>query len=319
MTRYYMQLDSLYLKMYQRAVEQGKKKVGFGWERCAEFVKRCVDDGVPVECLDHIENVKATRVIGQGSEFMRQQSLEFLFGTVFPMLPESGRFNLIQDVVASRAGQSAVVRYAPDQENKLPDNQYLEAVNQVANMKVGVPAVSTESQNPAVFAGVYVDAATQSIQSLEQGGNPAEVVAFLELCGQALAQQIQRMSGDPSRADLVKLLSKKLQEIGNITDKLIQQLNEEAQMQQQNQEEMLAAQQSQMSDQALKKQMQDFKMQMQAEKSRQQMQTKGAQASQAMAIRDAETAQSITLTQAEAEAKMAAERIKAAQKPKSGE
>lgn len=321
MVRYYMQLDALYAEMYRRAVYMGKNKVGFGWERCAEFVKRCEEDGVPRDCLDekHTEYVKAYRVIGQGSEFMRQQSLEFLFMSVLPMLPEGGRFAMIQDIIASRAGQSAVSRYAPAQESPLPDNQFAWATSQVADMKTGVQAIPTDSQNPMVFAGVFADAATQSIQSLEQGANPAEVVAFLELCGQALATQIKRMAQDPTRKDAVKMLTKRLNEIGMVKDKLTQQLQEEAQFQQEEQMRLQRQQQEQLSDQALKWQKMQADMAMKGQKAQQQMRTKDAQARQAMAIRDAETAQGITLTQAEAEAKIENDRLKAqaaAKKPK---
>lgn len=321
MVRYYMQLDLLYAEMYHRAVYMGKNKVGFGWERCAEFVRRCEEDGVPRDCLDrkHTEVVRAYRVIGQGSEFLRQQSLEFLMMSVLPMLPEGGRFNMIQDIIASRAGQAAVSRYAPEEENPLPDDQYAGAVNQVANMKVGVPAVATDTQNPAIYSGVYVQAATQSIQSLEQGANPAEVVAFLELCGQALGQQINRMAADPTRKNLVKALTAKLKEIGQVHDKLAQQLAEESQMAQQQQMEAMQAQQQQQGEMALKWQKMQADMAIKGEKAKFQMSEKAKKQRFDMALQDASTAQDLTLSAAETEAKIRNDSLKAAaqaRKPK---
>lgn len=314
--RYYMQLDALYTEMFKRAVYQGKNKVGFGWERCAEFIDRCKRAGVPMDCLDpdNIEYVKATRVIGQGSEFMRQQSLEFLLGSIFPMLPEGGRFKMIQDVIASRAGQSAVERYAPIDENPLPDNQFAWATSQIADMKTGVPAVITDSQNPAVFASAFTDAANKAIQSLEQGANPADVLAFLELAGQAIAGQIQRMAQDPSRKDLVKQLSNQLKQIGSVTDKLTQQLQEQQQMQQEEQMRMQQAQQEQMSDQALKWQKLQGDLQMKQAKTQFGMQEKAMKTRQALTLKDVTTAQELRNRQAAHEQEMREMRMNGASK-----
>jgi hypothetical protein len=184
-SRYYNQEDALLAEMFRRAVIQGKRKVGYNWQRCKEFIDRCVADGVPLECLDpeHIESVRATRVIGQGSEFNRQQSVDFLFGTVLPMLNEEGRARLIQDVIAAHAGQVAVQRYAPDEEDPLPSNSVAWAMQQVSQRKTGMAAVITADMNPAIFAGIYVDAAMQAIKSLDQGAQPAEVLSFLGIVG----------------------------------------------------------------------------------------------------------------------------------------
>lgn len=298
--RYYDQLDGLYDEMYFRAIYQGKNNVGYGSDRCKEFVKRCEDDGVPREYLDRkcTEYVRATRVFGQGSEFMRQQSLEFLLQTVFPMLAEGGRFKMIQDVIASRAGQHAVDRYAPEQENPLPDNQVAWAVSQTADMKIGVGAVITEDQNPAVFATVFIDAAMQSIQSLEQGGNPAEVVGFLQLCGQAAGAQINRMAQDPTRKQLVKELTAKLNEIGAITDKITEQLQQQQQMEQEQAQALAEQQQAQMSDQALKYQAMIGKQKLAEAKTQFQLRDKSLKSAQGMEIAAAKTNQDLAIKDA---------------------
>lgn len=297
LNRYYTQLDGLYAEMFRRAVYMGKKKVGYGYKRCEEFIERCKKDGVPLECLDveHIEHVKATRVIGQGSEFMRQQSLEFLLSSVFPMLPETGRFHMVQDVIASRAGQSAVNRYAPEQTNQLPDNQYAWAMSQVADMKTGVPAVVTESQQSLVFATVFIDACAKAIESLQQGANPAEVVAFLELAGQAIAQHIQRLSIDPTRKDIVKDLNAKLKEIGQVTDQLTEQLQKQAQEQQEQQAALQQQAQEQNGELALKKQAQDFKLMLSQQKTQFGLREKAMKSAQGMAITDATAAEKLRI------------------------
>jgi len=295
--RYYNQEDALLAEMFRRAVIQGKKKVGYNWQRCKEFIDRCIEDGVPEECLepDHIESVRATRVIGQGSEFTRQQALEFLWVTIGMTLPESGRKNLIEDMIASRAGQNAVKRYMPEGENPQQQDQLAWATSTVADMKVGVAPVVTSSQDPIVFLGVYINAAHQAIQSLDQGAQPEEVVSFLEICGQSIAGQLQKIAQDPSRKQIVQQVEKELKQIGQVVDKLTEHLQQQAQAQQ----EQAMIQQQQMSDEALKKQKQDFELGLKAQKTQFGMQEKAMKTRQAMSISDAEAANRLRQSHAE--------------------
>lgn len=293
MNRYYAQCDALYSEMYRRAISAPNKKAP-GGERAIEFVERCKRDGVPPEALKNVEFVKATRVVGQGSEFLRQQSTEFLFGTVLPMLPEGGRTNLIDDVIASRAGYSAVDRYNPRaQQSKLPSDQEAIAMGQVADMKIGVPAVVTETQNPVIFAGLFLQAADQAAASLEQGADPAEVARFLDLDGQAIAQHLQRMSQDPSRKAVVKQMTEQWKKVAQVHDQLVEMLQQKQQEQQEHMAEMQQQQSAMNAELMLAKQKQDAELAMKAEKTRFSIQEKQAKTAQAMSIKDAQAAQNI--------------------------
>jgi len=293
MNRYYAQKDALYAEMYRRATA---KEYGYGpgAERCKEFIKRCVEDGVPREALTKVDYVKASRVVGQGSEFLRKQTLNEIWMTVGPGLPETGRTHLIDDMIAAGAGQAAVERYNPQPTpDQLPDDQVATAMGQVADMKIGVPAVVTASQNPAIFAPVFLQAADQAAATLQQGANPQEVASFLDLSGQAIAQHLQRLSRDPSRKQLVAELTEHWKKLAVLHDQLVQHIQEQAQQQQQKQAEMQKQMAAQQSDFALKKMELDNKQALATQKTRFGMAEKGVKTRQSLALADAKAATDI--------------------------
>jgi len=228
LNRYYQQLDAVYAEMFRRAAGDKQRKDSPGGEAALAFQQRCKDRGVPIEALRKIRCVQATRIAGQGSPFMRQQSLEFILGMV-AMLPEGGRVHLVEDVIAARVGQSAVRRYfpAPPQDTTTLD-QMAEAQDKVAAMKVGMMPMVTPTQNPLIYAQVYLQAAAQAAASLEQGADPVEVGAFLEIAGQAAAAQVERLAADPTRQQQFKALQQELKRLAQITDQIQQAGAEQA-------------------------------------------------------------------------------------------
>ena len=57
---------------------------------------------------------------------------------------------------------------------------------------VVVPPVVTSSQNAVTYASTFLAAGVQAMQSLQQGGNPMEVLQFLGICGPAIAAHLAR-------------------------------------------------------------------------------------------------------------------------------
>ena len=91
LNHYYGQLDRLLAQKFYRA--SCPKVNGFkpGGRPALEFQNRCKARGVPKEAFNHIESVKATRIIGQGSQFLRQQALQTMMGSIALWPSESGR------------------------------------------------------------------------------------------------------------------------------------------------------------------------------------------------------------------------------------
>ncbi|MBM2845746.1 MAG: hypothetical protein HW407_1058 [Bacteroidetes bacterium] len=305
LNRFYEQLDWLYAEIYRRATRLDINEGDPGGREALEFQSWCEERGVSRRELADVESVKATRVVGHGSEYMRQNTLQQLLG-ISGTLPEDGRVKLVQDYIASTAGQELVSRYYPmSTPSTLPDDAVAIATGQVADMKIGVPAVITASQNPITFADVFLKAAGQALQTLGKGGNPDEVVNFLQLVGPAVSAHVQRMAQDPTRQQQAKILGEQLDELSETTDKLVKKL-----IQQKKQQQASARENQKMQQQAaLAQQAMDPKTQLAAAqlksklsqddaKTRQQLKLKRAKTKQDMELKAAKTKQAMAMSDA---------------------
>lgn len=228
LSRIYEQYDWLYAEKYRRATNSSLTKAVRGGKAALDFIDRCERRGVPRAWLDATQSVRATRVVGQGSSFMRAQALEFLLGMV-QMLPETGRANLIKQVIASRAGQCKVAEFYPEASTDTSmAEQQAGAMLQVASMKTGVPAVPAPTQNPFIYASVFVQAAEGAAQSISQGTDPHEPLAFTDLAIPATETHLQRMAGDKTRAPAVKQLEDRLEQVRSFTTRVKAQLTAQA-------------------------------------------------------------------------------------------
>lgn len=288
--RYYEQLDMLYEEIYRRLSNLNSTD-----ERAKEFQNRCTRRGVPKEAISRVSNIQATRVVGQGSAFMRKQAIDSLF-TIVGTLPEDGRTNLIADKIAAEAGQSAVNRYYPRKGTIMPDDQKAEAVQWVAAIKVGVTPVVTPNQNPMVYAQTFLAAAAQAMQSLSQGADPMSVLQFLEIIGPASAAHLQRLQKDPTRQTQFKLLSEQWKKLASVTDQLKQQIQKQQEQMKQQQQSSQGA----MNDMQIKQlkaqtdiQIKKAKTAAQLQQSQDKHRLKLAQGVQDLAIKDASAAAEI--------------------------
>lgn len=74
LSRYYQQLDYLYAEMYRRATQKLIPGTP-GYDRAKEFQDRCKASGVTLEELQKVEHVRATRIVGQGSDVLDRKSV----------------------------------------------------------------------------------------------------------------------------------------------------------------------------------------------------------------------------------------------------
>jgi hypothetical protein len=289
LNRYYQQLDDFYEEVYERAASDKQRKNLPGGAAALEFQNRCTERGVPVEALRKVNYVRATRIAGQGSPFMRQQALEFLLGMV-AMLPEGGRQSLIQDVIAARSGQAAVRRYFPTpMQDSTAMDQAAEAQDKVAAMKVGLLPLVTPTQNALIYATTFLNAGDAAAATLQQGANPAEVAAFLDLIGQATAAHLQRLAQDKTRAGDYKQLEAHWKKLAQLTDQLHQELAHQAQAQ----AEQPQGGQAMSVDDQLKMKKAQVDIQIKEAKANQALELKAQKFKQDSAIHDAKAAQQI--------------------------
>jgi hypothetical protein len=295
--RYYKQLDLLYAEIMRRLCNLNSTD-----KRAQEFQERCEDRGVPRECFGRIEKVEAIRVIGQGSAFMRREAIQSI-GAVSQALPEEGRDLWLTDFISAQAGQSAAARYNPVKfRKKMPSEQEAEAVQWVGIMRTGTRPIATSSQNPVIYATIWLQAAAQEFSGLEQGANPMDVLQFVTTAGPAIATQLARFAHDPSRAEIFQELSAQFKLLAQNTDKLQQQIQQQQEQQQAQQQK---TQQAMSDDQLAEADLQsdirrkDIKVGAQLQQGAQKHDQKMQQGRQAMILKDAMTATDIRLKRLE--------------------
>lgn len=282
--RYYKQLDALYTEIARRLCNLNSTD-----ERAKEFQERCMKRGVPEECFGRIEKVEAVRVIGQGSTFMRKQAVDAMM-PIIGSLPEDGRQNWLNDKIAAEAGMHAVSRYNPQGETqKLASDQQAEALQWVAAMKVGVAPVVTSSQSATVYASTFLGAAVQAIQSVQQGGDPLEVLKFVGIAGPAIAAHLARFKDDPTRKTAYDAMEQQFQQLARVTDQLKQQM---AQQQKKGVQQQVKTNQA-MSDEQIKTMQAQADIRRRNAKTQQQLQITAAKTRQQMALNDATAASEI--------------------------
>jgi hypothetical protein len=152
-------------------------------------------------------------------------------------------------------------------------------------MKTGMAPPITSSQNPLTFAATFLNAATQALNSLQQGADPHEVLSFLHLAGPGILAHLKRFANDPIRKPIFGQMMKQWKQLGAVTDKLAKQVQ---QMDQQKAQQAQAMQQAQ-SDQGVKM----FKAASAAKLSE-------AKARHAMALKEASTRHQLALSDAQA-------------------
>lgn len=299
--RFYFNLDKLYLEIWNRAVNPNLTDDTEANRMALEFQQRCEKRGVPRVALQKAKTVRAMRNVGNGSVFMRRNSMSSLM-SIYPLLPEDGKQAFLEDAVAVETNQEVVDRYVPRRSKiKLPDDQTAMAMLENGMFKIGNPVVWTPSQNNVIHAQVHLQAAAQAATSLQQGANPADVAAFIDNAGKNIAIHLQQMANDPTRKQEYDVLNQQFKQLASLLDQLTEQIQKQQEEQAAQQAEVQAAQQQVQSIQdgtdpatAVKIAQAQVDSQIKEAKAAQMLTHKQKKFEQGMAIADAKTAVELT-------------------------
>lgn len=247
--RFYAQMDLLFEGTYKRASNPNLIDDARGQNaKALEFQRRCIDRGVPKRCLLKPRFVRATRNIGNGSIFLRQQTVLQTMQLV-PMLNEGGRQAWLDDSIAVMAGTEAVERWNPKTEvSGGLANEQAWAVLENSALKEGSPVQWTQTQNNAVHASTHIKAAVDAVNSLQQGGDPAQVVGFLDAAGPHIAIHLQQLARDPMQAQIFKALDEQFKQLGKIADQIKRQMQQAMAQKQKEQQQLQQRQQEMMTN-----------------------------------------------------------------------
>lgn len=305
---YFNQMDDFYAERFRRAANPNLIESNCGGKEALEFQRRCFKRGVPKEALQKMESVMATRTMGAGSADARLQSMMNLMG-MYQLLDESGKRNLLEDVVSAIAGHTFMRRYVSETKTSADiEYQKSQAQDKVALLRLNILPLVTSDQNPVVYASTFIQAGAEALAGLQQGnGNPMEVVTFVDACGQAAAMQLERIKDNKLRTEEYKVLLEQLQELGRQNDQLkkmiqqqVQQQNGQQQKTQRAMTDEEIAQAKMQSDVQRKNAKAANDAQLKAEKTRHGMQLDSIKTRQQLAIKDVTTAQQIELNKQKA-------------------
>lgn len=230
--RYYQQLDRFFAERYRRASNSNTTD-----KDVIEFQKRVLERGVPKEALTKIDYVEASRNYGQGSAFLRLQTLAGLM-QISGQLSESGRNALLRDYVAALAGQQQVGRYIAEPDKDIyTQDQIAEANIENAVMQTGNPVIITASQNHVLHAQTHLAKGAEMAQAIQEGANPQPIAEYFGLLIPHTEEHLAQLSADPARKAETKQLQKQLDDLigfaNEVANQISQQMEQEAAAQQQ--------------------------------------------------------------------------------------
>jgi hypothetical protein len=309
-SRYYFQLDALYSEQFKRAANKDlPQQTTNHWLKLAlEFQKRCKDAGVPDKAFENCV-VKATRIAGQGSPFLRGQALNQVYATVFPSLPPDGQKRLIHDLVAASVGPDLASRYMPTQQvsQDAQAEDVWEAQMENLALHDGGGVNLTPEQNDVVHLTEHFKSVNEGMQSLQDPqGDLHSVFNTLVSLRAHIAQHLQRLSANPMQKQAVQqfrqLFDQLNQAIEHAQAILEQQAKQAAQQQQQIQDAqpkmdaatMLA--QNKVQNDRLKTQ---SHIEIKQTKAQQDMEIQRAKAQQTLGIQAAEASQKLSHNEVE--------------------
>jgi hypothetical protein len=295
---YFEQCDTFWEERYHRASNLNLTDMMPGGRECIEFQHRCIRRGVPKTALRKTEWVRATRNVGYGSASARILAFDKL-ASMFPLYGEEGRHRLLEDLTSATVGHAMMRRYVePIEKRGQPGDQESQAQDKVVAMRVGIMPVVASSQNAVVFAATYLRAAADAAQSLSKGADPAQVFSFLQICGPAIRQQLDRFANDPTRKDIYSAMEKQWKELAGIADKLGAQLQQQAEKQRQQQAQLQQRAVQQNGDMALKVRELEEKLMLQDRKTQSALRQKRQKHEQALTINSEKTRQNMLLADA---------------------
>lgn len=234
--------------LLQEVVRRAKRRDYSQAERGGDFVVKLHAELLKMGGQELLEaffeldtnKLRATRAIGSGSEAARQLALSQLM-PLMPYLPESGRANLIFDVVANSVTYRNADRYTNAGSNPGVINQ--EGLAYVQNsilMRGGFQPVLPD-EDYIVHAKVHGSIMPQAIQQADQAltqaaemegtGQQADLQSVasllqgLQMLTTHMAETVQKIAINPSGQQMVGEYKKLLQQANEITWNGVEQIN----------------------------------------------------------------------------------------------
>lgn len=189
-------LDRLAREVARRFTREGYLRTDPGGHYVNDWIKDCVEEGVPKEALHKINHrrTRASRVIGFGSAAARRVALQLMM-ELYQFADEEGKARMVRDLSAATVGWEKTDQYFPAVDDSRPpiDAQIAELQND-ALTKGGQVSVYP-NENKTVHLEVHIAKIGEYIQMFNEAGqNPelyAEIVPPMEAIYQHAAETLE--------------------------------------------------------------------------------------------------------------------------------
>jgi hypothetical protein len=235
--RYYVNFDKWHRETVRRVLDPAQNKSIPGGKEALRMIERCVARGIPEEIMkfENIRKVTAFRSLGYGSAELRDMASRELV-TLIPYMDETGRNHALRLRASSLpgVGMHYVDSFFPPIEKAgVPDAHAALAVLENNALRApGGRALVEPQQNHSIHFDTHIQDAMQHVQ--DPNSPPQEKLLHMEQAGPHLNQHLNALRGDPTRKQEVKAKEKQLDQLGKISDKLGQNVQESMQAQAKN-------------------------------------------------------------------------------------
>jgi hypothetical protein len=230
LNRFYLQLDKIHKEIARRVSDPTYDRTAPGGELVYEFRKALIMRGAE-EALNHITEVKSTRVVGAGSSANRLLAYQRLWQVAGSMDPE-GRRNLVEDIISEEVGQENVDRYLPPlapEEARVPVDT---AIAQFENnfFQDEKPSMVYANQDHFTHMSVHLPPIIETMNAYNEHGQNADLETLMKVFKVSMvaiphcAQHIEFMSFDKSRAPETKQAIEIIQQASASSDRMRNQI-----------------------------------------------------------------------------------------------
>lgn len=245
-TLYLRQLDDLYEEQFNRL----GKKVRVPTEKYPlseteklkkAFRDRCKVRGVPDAAFDHIISVKATRSIGRGSEYFKQQLGQQVYQILRsdPNVPQGVVVSHLRNVIANFTGREYLDMIWPDdQTSASPTEDMSKATDENSTMMSGISPLWTPEQDNLAHATTHMQFLGSQVQGVKQG--QIDPASYLKTAQSGIPHVQQHLQAIQGRGDG----GQPYQQLYNGMEQIQAQTNQIGQQYQQHQQALAAQQQA---------------------------------------------------------------------------
>jgi len=255
---YYVQWESWLAETFRRLVNKDYPSTSDGYDEHNDFIKRCLDRGVPRELLDFDKwKVKAVRAIGMGSAVQAVRQSEWLLNRMH-MLDERGRVNAVRDAIQVRFGQSKADRYKPIQSRDLIDTRAHSIAALENNDLINAQQVVAGVDQPhKIHIMMHLEKMGQMARVIQESPGAVDMIQmrnFFQTALQHVIQHFEYLGQDPTRkADLneLKPLFEEMVQFAKLVANSAEQIEQQKVQQQQQQQQIVAQAKKTLEDRSL--------------------------------------------------------------------